>query len=146
MEKILETILTEVKGVKEEVREIRAEVKDTKQELRQEMQVMKEELKTEILEEVDKKMEKQSKEILEEVDNKIGKQSKEIGQELNEIVIFLEKRDNKIQATLDQTIEIQKEILKELEINREEHKIFNAKIHRLELGQQYMEEKLLKIS
>ncbi len=99
-----------------------------------------------ILEEVDQKMEQQSKKILVEVDNKIGKQSKEIAQELNEIVIFLEKRDNKIQATLDQSIKIQKEILKELEINREEHKIFNARIHRLELGQQYMEEKLLKIS
>ena len=135
MEKILETILTEVKGVKEEVREIRVEID----------QKMEQQSKK-ILEEVDQKMEQQSKKILVEVDNKIGKQSKEIAQELNEIVIFLEKRDNKIQATLDQSIKIQKEILKELEINREEHKIFNARIHRLELGQQYMEEKLLKIS
>ena len=123
MEKILETILEEIKGVKEEVQEIREEVKESKQELRDEMQEMKKELQDEMQD-----------------------MKKELKTELRAVEIFLEKRDNELKDTLKQTIEVQNEILKELRINREEHKVFNSRLDKIELRQDFMEEELLKIS
>lgn len=140
MEKILETILEEIKGVKEEVREIRGEVKDTKQELRGEMQEMKQELRGEMQE----MREELKTEILEEVDNKISQQSKEIAEELHQVVIFLEKRDNEVKATMNEALKIQTEMLKELTKIKVEHKEFDYRISKLEFSQERMEERLLK--
>lgn len=131
MEKVLETILEEIKGVKEEVRE-------TKQELRNEMQEMKTELREE--------MQEIKTELRAEMDERFAQQSKEIGEELSNVVIFLEKRDNELKELITGSIKVQNEILKELEINRAEHESYNTRLHKIELTQAFMEEKLLKSS
>ena len=124
MEKILETILEEIKGIKEEVRN---EMQEMKTELREEMQEVKTELRA-------------------EMDERFTQQSKEIGEELSNVVIFLEKRDNELKELITGSIKIQTEILKELEINRAEHESYNTRLHKIELTQAFMEEKLLKSS
>ena len=124
MEKILETILEEVRGIKEEVRN---EMQEMKTELREEMQDMRTELRA-------------------EMDERFTQQSKEIGEELSNVVIFLEKRDNELKELITGSIKVQTEILKELEINRAEHESYNTRLHKIELSQTYLEEKLLKSS
>ena len=135
MEKILETILGEIKGVKEEVRnemqemkiELREEMQDMKTELREELQEMKSELRT-------------------EMDERFTQQSKEIGEELSNVVVFLEKRDNELKELITGSIKVQNEILRELDRNRAEHESYDMRLHKIELTQSYMEEKLLKSS
>ena len=135
MEKILETILGEIKGVKEEVRnemqemkiELREEMQDMKTELREELQEMKSELRT-------------------EMDERFTQQSKEIGEELSNVVVFLEKRDNELKELITGSIKVQNEILRELDRNRAEHESYDSRLHKIELTQSYMEEKLLKSS
>lgn len=138
MEKMLETILEEIRGVKEEVQEIRVEVKETKQELRNEMQEMKQELRSE--------MQEMKQELRVEMEERFAQQSKEIGEELSNVVIFLEKRDNELKEMITESKKVQNEILKELEKNRAEHKVFEARLNQIEITQAYMEEKLLKSS
>ncbi len=135
MEKILETILEEIKGIKEEVRN---EMQEMKTELREEMQEMKTELREE--------MQEVKTELRAEMDERFTQQSKEIGEELSNVVIFLEKRDNELKELITGSIKIQTEILKELEINRAEHESYNTRLHKIELTQAFMEEKLLKSS
>lgn len=153
MEKMLEIILEEIKGVKKEVHEIRTEVKETKQEFRSEMQDMKQELrsemqdmKQEILEVMDKKLEETKTELRDEMDKRFSKQSEEIAHELNSIVIFLEGRDNELKKEINGIIKVQNEILKELERNRAEHEAYNARLYKIELAQTNLEERLLKSS
>ncbi len=124
MEKILETILEEIKGVKEEVRN---EMQEMKTELREELQEMKSELRT-------------------EMDERFTQQSKEIGEELSNVVVFLEKRDNELKELITGSIKVQNEILRELDRNRAEHESYDSRLHKIELTQSYMEEKLLKSS
>lgn len=45
-----------------------------------------------------------------------------------------------------QGMKVQNEILRELERNRAEHESYNTRLHKIELTQSYMEEKLLKSS
>lgn len=115
MEKILETILEEIKGVKEEVGEIKVEVRETKQGLRSEMQEMKQGLRK-------------------EMDERFSQQSKEIAEELNNIVIYMERRDNELKETINGAIKVQNNILKELEKNKAEHQIFDARLYKLEIA------------
>ena len=146
MEKILETILEEIKGVKEEVRnemqemkiELREEMQDMKTELREEMQDMKTELREELQE--------MKSELRTEMDERFTQQSKEIGEELSNVVVFLEKRDNELKELITGSIKVQNEILRELDRNRAEHESYDSRLHKIELTQSYMEEKLLKSS
>ncbi len=124
MENILQTILEEIRGVKEDVRN---EMQEMKTELREEMQEMKTELRA-------------------EMDERFNQQSKEIGEELSNVVIFLERRDNELKELITGSMKVQNEILRELERNRAEHEAYNTRLHKIELTQSYMEEKLLKSS
>lgn len=129
MEEMLKTILEEVKGTKQE---FLSEMQDMKKEMQEEMQDMKKEMQEEM-----QKMKKELKEeILEEVDNKIEQQTIEIAQELRAVEIFLEKRDNQLKEGLEESLEIQKQILEEirqLKITDNEHEY---RIRKLELAQE----------
>ncbi len=150
MENILQTILEEIRGVKEDVRnemqemrtELREEMQEMKTELREEMQ----EMKTELIELMDVKLKETKTEIRKEMDERFNQQSKEIGEELSNVVIFLEKRDNELKELMTGSMKVQNEILRELERNRAEHEAYNTRLHKIELTQAYMEEKLLKSS
>ena len=140
MEEMLKTILDEVKGTKQE---FLSEMQDMKKEIQEEMQDMKKGLQEEMqdmkkgLQEEMQKMKKELKEeILEEVDNKIEQQTIEIAQELRAVEIFLEKRDNELKEGLEESLEIQKQILEEirqLKITDNEHEY---RIRKLELAQE----------
>lgn len=139
MENILQTILEEIRGVKEEVRN---EMQEMRTELREEMQ----EMKIELIELMDVKLKETKTEIRKEMDERFNQQSKEIGEELSNVVIFLEKRDNELKELITGSMKVQNEILRELERNRAEHEAYNTRLHKIELTQAYMEEKLLKSS
>ncbi len=146
MENMLQTILEEIRGVKEEVRN---EMQEMKTELREEMQEMKTELREEMQEmktELREEMQEMKTELRAEMDERFNQQSKEIGEELSNVVIFLERRDNELKELITGSMKVQNEILRELERNRAEHEAYNTRLHKIELTQSYMEEKLLKSS
>ena len=121
MEEILKMILKEVKGVKDE---LRVEMQEMKQELRAEMQEMKQELRAE--------MQEMKTELKDEINSKINQQSKEIAHELNEVVIFLEKRDDRIEAKLDKALEVQSEMKKDIRKIETKYKEHEYRISKLE--------------
>ncbi len=143
MEEILKMILKEVKGVKDELRvemqemkqELRAEMQEMKQELRAEMQEMKTGLQTEMQEMktgLQDEMQKMKTELKDEINSKINQQSKEIAHELNEVVIFLEKRDDRIEAKLDKALEVQSEMKKDIRKIETKYKEHEYRISKLE--------------
>lgn len=140
MEEMLKTILEEVRGTKEELHN---EMQNMRQELHEEIQDVKKGLQEEIqdvkkgLQEEMQKMKKELKEdILLEVDKKIEQQTVEIADAIRDVEIFLEKRDNQLKETVNESLKIQKEMLeeiKQIKITQNEHE---CRISKLEIEQE----------
>ena len=118
------------------MKNIRKEVQDTKQELRGDIQGVRQDLHEEIQgvkQELHEEIQGVKQELHEEIQSKIDQQSQEIADEINNIVIYMERRDNGLKKEIDEIKEQNKKILEELSLNREEHRVFSYKINRLEL-------------
>ena len=140
MEDVLEKILEEMKNIRKEVQdtkqELRGDIQGVRQDLHEEIQGVKQELHEEIQgvkQELHEEIQGVRQELHEEIQSKIDQQSQEIADELNNIVIYMERRDNGLKKEIDEIKEQNKKILEELSLNREEHRVFSYKINRLEL-------------
>lgn len=150
MEDILNQILVEIKGVKDEVKETKTELRSEMQEMEQrlhgEIQDVKAELHAEIQNvktELRNEMQDMKAEILMEVDErtdkKLNQQTKEIAEEIHEILAYMEQKDKRREKQIN-------EILDELKRNRMDHQIFDARLCKLEFEQERTTKGELKIS
>ncbi len=151
MEEMLKTILEEVRETKEELHSemqdmkkgLQAEMQDMKQELHEEMQDMKkglqaemQDMKTELQDEMQQMKKELKEDILLEVDKKIEQQTIEIADEIREVVIFLEKRDNELKETVNESLKIQKGILEEIKQIKIKDNENEYRIRKLEIEQE----------
>ena len=103
-------------------------------------------MKQEICEEMDRKLEETKQELRQEMDDKLAKQSKEIAQEFNQIAILQERKDNRLEAKIDKSLEMQTEMLKDIKEMKIELKEHEYRISKLEYEQDEMKTKLEKVS